>query len=44
LGLDEELNAIMKDVDLTDILREFRKGKKDSINRSNLLKDLIEKV
>jgi hypothetical protein len=44
LGLDEEINQIMKDVDITQIFNEIKKGNKSSLEKSNMLQELIAKI
>lgn len=44
LGLDEQINAILKDVDLTMILRQLNFGIKKGVERSSILQEIIEKI
>lgn len=44
LGVDEEMNKIMKDVDITEIFRELKKGNKSKMESNQILQDLIEKI
>lgn len=44
LGLDDQINQIMKEIDITEILRELKKGNKSSVERVDILQDVIEKI
>jgi len=44
MGLDEHINTIMKEVDLTKILRELKKGNKTEAEKATILQDLIERI
>lgn len=38
------MNKIMKDVDITEIFRELKKGNKSKMESNEILQDLIEKI
>ena len=44
LGIDSEINAILKGLDLTELFKELKRGGKESIQNSQLIKDLLMKI
>ena len=38
------MNKIMKDVDITEIFRELKKGNKSKMESNQILQDLIDKI
>ena len=37
LGLDEEINEILKEIDITEIFRQFRQGNKSKVETNEML-------
>ena len=44
LGLDEQINQIMKEIDITEILRQLKKGNKSKVEQTTILQDLIDRI
>jgi hypothetical protein len=44
LGLDEQINTIMKEIDITAILRDLKRGEREGLERTMILTDLIERI
>ena len=44
LGLDEEINEIMKEVDITEIFRNMKRGNKSNAQKNEMIKDLVDKI
>lgn len=44
LGLDEEINEIMKEVDITAIFKQLKKGNKTSLEGNTMMQELISKI
>ena len=43
-GLDEEINEIMKEVDITAIFKQLKKGNKTSLEGNTMMQELISKI
>ena len=44
LGIDDEINKILVDIDITEIFKKLKKKDKSGVDNSSAMQDLIEKI
>lgn len=44
LGLDDDINELLKTIDITDLFRQLRKGQRAKVENNELLKGLVRKI
>ena len=44
MGLDDDINEIMKEVDITEIFKSMKKGGKGAAEKNAMIKDLVDKI
>ena len=44
IGLDDQINEILKEIDLTSILNELKKGSKAGVAKATILQEVIDKI
>ena len=44
IGLDDQINEILKEIDLTAILNELKKGSKAGVQKATILQEVIDKI